>query len=575
MTEYKNFEDMNLSEEVIRAVQDMGFEEATPIQSQAIEIIMSGQDVIGQSQTGTGKTAAFGIPCIEQIDPDDRYLQAVILCPTRELAIQVCEEFRKLLKYKDNIKVVPVYGGQPIDRQISALKKGAQIIIGTPGRFMDHMRRHTIKVSHVQMVVLDEADEMLDMGFREDIELILSQMPVEERQTILFSATMPQEILDLTKQYQRDPQLIKTTPKELTVPKIEQIYFEVKEKMKLEALCRLIDLYSPERSMVFCNTKKRVDELTQQLQGRGYFADGLHGDLKQVQRDLVMKKFRQGTIEILVATDVAARGIDVDDIDIVFNYDIPSDEEYYVHRIGRTGRAGKTGKAYTFAVGKEVYKLRDIMRYTGSKILPQRLPTLSDIEEVKTRAFLNEVKASIDEGHLTKYVNLVESLVEEDYSVMDIAAALLKRELYDETSEEEDDISITPTKIPERDYSDADMVRLYINIGKNQQIRTKDIVGAIAGETGIPGKIIGAIDIFDNFTFVDIPVDYVKDVLIGMKNNQIKGKAVNVERAQDVKGSGRKGKGTPSNRGEAGKGRPAAHGARSESRGKKKSWNGK
>ena len=519
MTEYKNFEDMNLSEEVIRAVQDMGFEEATPIQSQAIEIIMSGQDVIGQSQTGTGKTAAFGIPCIEQIDPDDRYLQAVILCPTRELAIQVCEEFRKLLKYKDNIKVVPVYGGQPIDRQISALKKGAQIIIGTPGRFMDHMRRHTIKVSHVQ--------------------------------------------------------LIKTTPKELTVPKIEQIYFEVKEKMKLEALCRLIDLYSPERSMVFCNTKKRVDELTQQLQGRGYFADGLHGDLKQVQRDLVMKKFRQGTIEILVATDVAARGIDVDDIDIVFNYDIPSDEEYYVHRIGRTGRAGKTGKAYTFAVGKEVYKLRDIMRYTGSKILPQRLPTLSDIEEVKTRAFLNELKASIDEGHLTKYVNLVESLVEEDYSVMDIAAALLKRELYDDTSEGEDDISITPTKIPEREYSDADMVRLYINIGKNQQIRTKDIVGAIAGETGIPGKIIGAIDIFDNFTFVDIPVDYVKDVLIGMKNNQIKGKAVNVERAQDVKGSGRKGKGTPTNRGEAGKGRPAAHGARSESRGKKKRWNEK
>ncbi len=575
MTAYKNFEDMNLSEEVIRAVQDMGFEEATPIQSQAIEIIMSGQDVIGQSQTGTGKTAAFGIPCIEQIDPDDRYLQAVILCPTRELAIQVCEEFRKLLKYKDNIKVVPVYGGQPIDRQISALKKGAQIIIGTPGRFMDHMRRHTIKVSHVQMVVLDEADEMLDMGFREDIELILSQMPVEERQTILFSATMPQEILDLTKQYQRDPQLIKTTPKELTVPKIEQIYFEVKEKMKLEALCRLIDLYSPERSMVFCNTKKRVDELTQQLQGRGYFADGLHGDLKQVQRDLVMKKFRQGTIEILVATDVAARGIDVDDIDIVFNYDIPSDEEYYVHRIGRTGRAGKTGKAYTFAVGKEVYKLRDIMRYTGSRILPQRLPTLSDIEEVKTRAFLSELKASIDEGHLTKYVNLVESLVEEDYSVMDIAAALLKRELYDDTSEEEDDISITPTKIPEREYSDADMVRLYINIGKNQQIRTKDIVGAIAGETGIPGKIIGAIDIFDNFTFVDIPVDYVKDVLMGMKNNQIKGKAVNVERAQDVKGSGRKGKGTPANRGEAGKRKPAAHGARSENRGKKKSWNGK
>ena len=344
---------------------------------------------------------------------------------------------------------MPIYGGQPIDRQILALKKGAQVVIGTPGRVMDHMRRRTLKMETVQMMILDEADEMLDMGFREDIETILVKIP-EDHQTLLFSATLSPEILDITRRFQRDPEYVKIVRKELTVPNIEQYYFDVKEKTKLEALTRIIDVYMPNLAMVFCNTKKRVDDLVELLQGRGYFAEGLHGDLKQAQRDKVMQKFRNGTIEILVATDVAARGIDVDDIDIVFNYDVPQDEEYYVHRIGRTGRAGRSGKAFTFCVGKEIYKLRDIMRYTKTKIIQQKLPTLSDVEEMKTNIFLEKIKETIQEGHLVKYINLVERLMENDYAAMDIAAALLKHNLADVRTDDMDimdDINFNGTEM--------------------------------------------------------------------------------------------------------------------------------
>ena len=533
--EHIKFEDMNISNEILRAVLDMGFEEATPIQSQAIPVILEGKDIIGQSQTGTGKTAAFGIPLLERIDPDDRRLQALILCPTRELAIQVSEEFRKLLKYKENIRVLPIYGGQPIDRQIAALKKGTQVIIGTPGRVMDHMRRRTIKAETVQMMVLDEADEMLDMGFREDIETILVKIP-EDHQTLLFSATLSPEILDITKRFQRDPEFIKIVRKELTVPSIEQYYFDVKEKTKLDALTRIIDVYDPNLAMVFCNTKKRVDDLVEMLQGRGYFAEGLHGDLKQPQRDKVMQKFRNGTIEILVATDVAARGIDVDDIDVVFNYDVPQDEEYYVHRIGRTGRAGKSGKAFTFCVGKEIYKLRDIMRYTKTKVQQQKLPTLSDVEEMKTNIFLEKIKGIIDEGHLTKYINLVDRLLEEDYTSIDIAAALLKNHLSDVNADDIDaldDINLGGTEI--YGGEGEKMVRLFINAGKKNKIRAKDIVGAIANEAGVPGKTLGAIDLYDDYTFVDVPSEFVRDVLHGMKNAKIKNKKVHIEIAKKEK----------------------------------------
>ena len=538
--EHLRFEDMNISNEICRAVLDMGFEEATPIQSQAIPVILEGKDIIGQSQTGTGKTAAFGIPLLERINPEDRRLQALILCPTRELAIQVSEEFRKLLKYKDNIRVLPIYGGQPIDRQIAALRKGTQVVIGTPGRVMDHMRRRTIKAETVQMMVLDEADEMLDMGFREDIETILVKIP-EEHQTLLFSATLSPEILDITKRFQKNPEFIKIVRKELTVPNIEQYYFDVKEKTKLDALCRIIDVYDPKLAMVFCNTKKRVDDLVEMLQGRGYFAEGLHGDLKQAQRDKVMQKFRNGTIEILVATDVAARGIDVDDIDVVFNYDVPQDEEYYVHRIGRTGRAGKAVKAFTFCVGKEIYKLRDIMRYTKTKIQQQKLPTLSDVEEMKTNIYLEKIKGIIEEGHLTKYIHLVDRLMEEDYTSIDIAAALLKDHLSDVNADDIDaldDINLGGTEL--YGGEGEKMVRLFINAGKKSKIRAKDIVGAIANEAGIPGKTLGEIAIFDEYTFVDVPNEFVKDILHGMKHAKIKGKRVHIEIAKKEKTYGKK-----------------------------------
>ncbi len=533
--EHLKFEEMGISPELCRAIKDMGFEEATPIQSKAISAALSGRDIIGQSQTGTGKTAAFGIPCIERINPDDRRLQAVILCPTRELAIQVSEEFRRLLKYKDNIRVLPIYGGQPIDRQITALKKGAQIIIGTPGRVMDHMRRRTLKMETVQMMILDEADEMLDMGFREDIETILVKIPAEH-QTMLFSATLSPEILDITKRFQTDPEFIKVVRKELTVPSIEQYYFDVKEKTKLEALTRMIDIYDPKLALIFCNTKKRVDDLVEALQGRGYFAEALHGDLKQPQRDKVMQKFRNGTIELLVATDVAARGIDVDDIDIVFNYDIPQDEEYYVHRIGRTGRAGRSGKAFTFCVGKEIYKLRDIMRYTKTKIVQQKLPTLSDVEEMKTAIFLEHIQETLKEGHLMPYIDMAERLAGEEYTALDVAAALIKYHVSafrTDDAEILDDINLGGTEI--YGGSGEKMVRVFINAGKKQKIRTKDVVGAIANEAGVPGKALGAIDIFDDYTFVDVPHEYVRDVLYGMKNCRLKNKKVHVEIAKKEK----------------------------------------
>ena len=318
------FDELNLQPQILKGIREMGFEETTPIQSKAIPMVMEGLDVIGQAQTGTGKTAAFGIPLLMKVDPKNKKTQAIVLCPTRELAIQVAEEIRSLAKYMHGIKILPVYGGQDIVKQIRSLKGGTQIIIGTPGRIMDHLRRKTIKCESVNTIVLDEADEMLNMGFREDIETVLEYIP-EERQTVLFSATMPKPILEITKKYQKDAVTIKVVKKELTVPSIEQYYYDVKRKDKVEVLSRLLDVYGPKLSLVFCNTKRMVDELVHALQGRGYFAEGLHGDMKQVQRDRVMNNFRNGRTEILVATDVAARGIDVDDVEAVFNFDLPQD----------------------------------------------------------------------------------------------------------------------------------------------------------------------------------------------------------------------------------------------------------
>ncbi|MGE5682383.1 MAG: DEAD/DEAH box helicase, partial [Bacillota bacterium] len=476
------FEELMLSKEMQKAISDLGFEEATPIQSEAIPILLEGKDAIGQAQTGTGKTAAFGIPAIEMLDKSVKSLQVVILCPTRELAIQVAEEMSKLAKYKKEVSFLPVYGGQPIDRQLKALKKGVQVVIGTPGRVMDHMERGTIDLSEVKMVVLDEADEMLDMGFRDDIEFILKTTP-KTRQTVMFSATMPKPILELTKKYLKSPKNIKVVHEVLTVPNTEQVYYEIKEKNKLETLCRVIDLYNLKLVLVFSNTKKGVDDLVEHLQARGYSADGLHGDMKQSTREKVMGKFRKGITEILIATDVAARGLDVENVEAVFNYDMPQDEEYYVHRIGRTGRAGKPGKAFTFVTGRELFKLRDIQKYTKTKIKLNPIPSFDDVEQVRINIFFDTVKKTIDDGNLKKYVRYIENLIDEEYTSLDIAAALVKLNLPAErstpsfTSDDSRDGSLKP-------------VRLFLNVGKKDKIRPGDILGAIAGETGIPGKVI-------------------------------------------------------------------------------------
>ncbi len=421
----ERFEDLPLSKEFRRAIESMEFEEMTPIQARSIPLILEGRDIIGQAQTGTGKTLAFGLPLLESIHPKIKKPQAIILCPTRELAIQVAEELQRLLKYKNEIVILPVYGGQPIERQLRILKSGAHLVIGTPGRTIDHINRGSLRLDNVKTVVLDEADEMLNMGFIDDVETILQKTP-KERQTLLFSATMPKPILDLTRRYQREPEYVKVVHKQLTVPLVEQYYLEVREGMKLDVLCRLIDMYGFKSSLIFCNMKRRVDDVVMHLEARGYPATGLHGDMTQPQRMRAMDKFKRNSSEILVATDVAARGIDVENIEAVFNYDIPQDEEYYVHRIGRTARAGKDGKAFTFVVGTEIYKLRNIESFAATKITRRAIPTLDDIEALKTTALLEKIKAVVDKGGIERFGQLIESLLNEDYTSLDIAAALLK-----------------------------------------------------------------------------------------------------------------------------------------------------
>lgn len=517
------FEDLGLRPEIMRAVKKMGFEEASPIQAKAIPVMMSGRDLIGQAQTGTGKTAAFGIPLLSKIDPKDKKLQAIVLCPTRELAIQVAEEIRHLAYYMHGIKVLPIYGGQEIVKQIRSLKSGVQLIIGTPGRVMDHMRRKTVKMGHLHTVVLDEADEMLNMGFREDIETILEEVP-EERQTVLFSATMPAPILEITKKYQKDAELIRVTKKELTVPNIEQYYYEVKPKNKEEVLSRILDIYNPKLSVVFCNTKKQVDLLVNGLLGRGYFAAGLHGDMKQAQRDRVMEGFRKGKTDILVATDVAARGIDVDEVEAVFNYDLPQDDEYYVHRIGRTGRAGREGRSFSFVSGREVYKLKEIQRYCKTKIYAQKVPSLNDVANTKIEKLLDTVNRMIEEEDLTTYLHLIQSEVNDsDYTSMDIAAALLKM-CAGGKDEQEEAFADTGAEEP-------GMVRLFINIGKKDRAKPGDILGALAGESGIPGKVVGTIDMYDKYTFVEVPREYAREIIDAVNHTKIRGKSVAVEPA--------------------------------------------
>ncbi|ALJ00838.1 DEAD/DEAH box helicase [Rufibacter tibetensis] len=520
------FQELPLSEEIQRAIVDLGYEEASPIQTAAIPVLLEGRDVIGQAQTGTGKTAAFAIPTIEGIDPNNREVQALILCPTRELAIQVSEEIQKLVKYKKGISVVPIYGGQPYERQLRALKQGVQIVIGTPGRVMDHIERGTLRLETTKTIILDEADEMLDMGFREDIEFVLTKMP-EDRQTVFFSATMSKPIMELTRKYQTNPEIVKVTQQQLTVNNIEQIYFEVRSGGKMEVTTRLIDMYNFKVVIIFCNTKRMVDELVSNLQARGYFADGLHGDLNQNQRTNVMNKFKAGTLEILVATDVAARGIDVDNVEAVINYDLPQDDESYVHRIGRTGRAGKSGKAFSFVAGRDLYKLRDIERFTKAKIIRQNVPTYEDVAEVRTTLVLDQVKEVIQKGGLAKHVLKIERLVDQDFTTIDIAAALLKLVMKDTKAKEKSAEAGEAKGGPKPGFD-----RLFVTLGKKDRLHPKDLVDILTTHTSIPGGKVGDIDLYDRFSFIEVPTDYTSEILERLAVTEINGMTVKFQKAE-------------------------------------------
>lgn len=529
------FKDMNLSREIQRAIGDMGFEEATPIQSQAIPHILEGHDVIGQAQTGTGKTCAFGIPAIEKIDTRHRGIQVLILCPTRELAIQVAEELKSVGRYKRGLRILSVYGGQPIERQISALRQHPQIIVGTPGRIMDHMRRRTLQLKDLKMVILDEADEMLNMGFREDIDTILSEVP-DERQTLLFSATLSKEIMELTHRYQKDAVNIQVVHSQLTVPAIEQYYVEVRDTNKLDALASILDNGNIRFALVFCNTKRRVDALTSSLQARGYTAEALHGDMRQSQRDRVMAKFRRRNIDVLVATDVAARGIDVDDVEAVFNFDVPEDVEYYVHRIGRTGRAGKAGKAYTFITRRDMMKVREIQRYTKTSIVPYKVDEQVDSEDKRLERMAKELKLVLSQGRLDNYAGYVDKLVSDLFpqssgsqvNLHQLTAALLKMVLNGNKSEDISEIEETISPVPNTANG---QVRLFINIGSQSKVQAAHIQEAIATYTSLPLKQIGSIDVMERFSFVNVPPEYATEVVECLKNRKVNGRKINIEKA--------------------------------------------
>ena len=494
------FRDFPLSEAIQRAVAEVGYTEPTPIQAQSIPLILEGKDVIGRSHTGTGKTAAFGLPAIEMIDPDLEGVQVLALCPTRELAMQAAAEVEKFARYKKGVKVVAVYGGASMEKQIFQLKKGANFVIGTPGRIMDHLRRRTLRLGSLRMVILDEADEMLNMGFREDIETILAQAP-EERQTLLFSATMPQPILDITQEYQKDPVMVAIgSERSRTAENIEQFYFDCPMGRKMDVLNLLLAKYDPKLSVVFCNTKKMVDELSEYLTNAGYQAVGIHGDMRQSARTQVMASFKSHRTRILIATDVAARGIDVENVDAVFNFDIPQDIEFYVHRIGRTARAGKEGKAYTLISGRrQFYQLRDIMASTGAKIVQAEIPSASEIYESRLSQFAASLAESLAQP-LPEGEAMLHRLTGMGLTAEQVAEAALERLLAGQRKALPE-VQVVSRRGESRDGKQTGVV---LSIGRRQRIAPNFILGAIADATGIPGKQVGKIDIYDDYTVVQL-----------------------------------------------------------------------
>lgn len=515
------FEQLGLSEPILKSLKLMGFEAPTGIQEQCIPHIIEGKDVVGQAQTGTGKTAAFGIPLLQTIDTQSNEIQALIQCPTRELAIQVTGELMKIGQYIPNLHVVPVYGGQPIGRQLASLKRGSQIIVGTPGRTIDHIKRGTIKLDNLKMLIFDEADEMLNMGFREDMEEILTHVQ-HDIQTVMFSATVPPFIRDIMKRFMKDPVNITIDRKQITAPKIEQWVVEVRDSIRTEAITRFMDVYNFKLGIVFCNTKIATESVARELQARGYSSEVLNGDLNQTQRDKVMSGFRTGQIDLLVATDVAARGIDVEDVDVIFNYEIPSDPEYYVHRIGRTGRAGKTGTSITFSSPNKIRRLKFIENQIKQKLKIAPMPSLNDVKESRIAIQLKEVRDTLEAGGLRPYIEQLEPFAESGFSAIEIAAALLKLRADLKDLEERE------TAKADRKANDSEMVTLKIDIGRQDNIKKGDLVGAIAGESGISSDLIGHINVLKYESFVDVQGSVANKVIDAVSRSHIKGKKVRI-----------------------------------------------
>lgn len=526
------FNELNLPEEILRAVEDMGFSEATEIQSKAIPVMLEGKDLVGKSNTGTGKTAAFGIPAAVSVTRGGKNgVEVLILCPTRELAMQACKEIEKFSAYMPWVKPCAVYGGAAMDKQISELRRGANIVVGTPGRVMDHIGRKTLKLENLRTIVLDEADEMLNMGFREDIETILSFVP-EERQTVLFSATMPPPIMAITKEYQNDPVVIKVESKARTVDTIEQKYFEVPMGRKTDALKLLLIAYEPKLSMVFCNTKKMVDELTEALVSKGFKAAGLHGDMKQASRTQVLSAFKSGSINVLIATDVAARGIDVEGVDCVFNYDLPQDNEYYIHRIGRTGRAGKSGAAYTIISGrKQFYELKNIASFIKADIARAELPGRDEIVARKAAHVNEKILSAVESGKYESCRADVQKLMESGLSAEDIAVALLGMRLSKDTKNIPEIISVPRDNGGKGGrYQKGGKVKLEISAGHSSRLAPNFVLGALVDATGMPGKSFGKIDIYDKFTTVEVPEADTEHVLDSMTGTKINGQKITIKR---------------------------------------------
>ncbi|MDU3087779.1 MAG: DEAD/DEAH box helicase [Peptoniphilus harei] len=540
------FSDLNLSSELLHAIDDLGFKSPSEVQEASIPIILEGRDVLAQAQTGTGKTASFGIPMIEGMEEEADDLQALVLVPTRELARQVSEELKKLAKYKKFINIVPIYGGADMGKQLRDLKKGASIVVGTPGRIMDHMKRKTIRLDGLKFLTFDEADEMFDMGFRDDMKTIIERTN-PDRQTLFFSATFDNDIREFSRLYQRDPAKVIIEKKELTAEKIEQFYLELNRNMKTEILNRLILIHKPKKSIIFCNTKRMVEALEVEIAQRGYKVDSLHGDMRQSSRDNVMKKFRNGTIDVLIATDVAARGLDVSDIDLVFNYDLPQQAEYYVHRIGRTARAGKKGASFTFVTSRDYPKFREIEKYANIKMEKMKLPTKADVERESLDNLFDKVNNNIlkAEDQVT-YTEVLNKLLAEGHSLYDISASLLK--LVNE--------STNKTKIKDLDRVDygkkfeiskksksSDRSRdkrgkemkkikgpkIFINKGKRDGLDSREVIRLLGRHTDINPSDIGRINIMPNFSFVEVPKNMIKGAIRDLDGKKIKGKSIKAE----------------------------------------------